>query len=565
MRSLRTPFVTQPPDDALDLTIAARVLGLVERLPHLVGVTDDRGRVLWVNTAGRTFVGAEPGQDLTTDQIFGDEVFDLYYAEIRPTVQRGEPWTGRLRVHRADGTLGTVDAVIVAEVGPGNEVRWLSTLAIDVTDQLEREAHLSHLASHDPLTGLPNRALLADRLDVARSVAARTGADVAVMALDLDGFKRINDTHGHEVGDQLLRQVTARLEAAVRPADTVARIGGDEFAVVIHPPEGPDTAEQVAERIRRHLADPPYVVGALELAATASIGLVVADPREDPALDELLALADRGMYRAKRSGGDCVRRVDIATESRAGRTADDVSRRLAQALARGQIVPAFDPVIDLTDGALTELRIEAGWEHPSEGLLHAEDFIDAALATGYVDLVWWSAVRAALRAVDAEQLDIPLDITLDEVQLRSSPLSERLATVRSFAPDARIRLELSGATILSLAAEGSDLGEILRAHGVELLLHHHGMTTLPLAVLADLPLAGVKLDPALTASINRDPEPVAAAARLARRLSVPCIATGVVHEDDLPLLARLGVDAVEGPVNGEQWDAVRLADEARRR
>ncbi|HAS13576.1 MAG TPA: hypothetical protein DCS55_24205, partial [Acidimicrobiaceae bacterium] len=149
---------TPPPDAVeLDLHLATRVLELVRRMPHLVGLTDGTGEVLWLNAAGRRFVGAEPGQHLTTADLFTEAVFDRYYASIRPALVRDGVWTGELPVRRADGSEGVVDVVLTGDVGADGEVRWIGALAVDVTSQHEREAELSHQASHDPLTGLANR------------------------------------------------------------------------------------------------------------------------------------------------------------------------------------------------------------------------------------------------------------------------------------------------------------------------------------------------------------------------------------------------------------------------
>lgn len=553
--------MNQPLDDDLDLTIAARVLGLVDRLPHLVGVTDDQGQVLWLNAAGRNFVGVHPGQSLTTGEVFTDQVFDRYYAEIRPAVLRGEPWTGNLRVRRADGTLATVEAVIIGEVGPGNEVLWLSTLAVDVTEQREREARLSHLASHDSLTGLPNRVLLVDRLSVAMSVAERTGGEVAILALDLDGFKEVNDRHGHHVGDRLLQQVTARLEATVRPTDTVARMGGDEFVVIIHPPEGPEAAALVAERVRAQLVSPPYVIGTVQVSVTASIGLTMVVPG-DSELDELLAAADRGMYRAKRSGGNCVRRSDPKGDAGPGGTLDEVGRGLARALAAGSIVPVFEPVVDLSSGDTSALDIEVRWDHPSKGRLTTEEFFEAALLTGYADLVWWAAIRAALQVVEATGIELPVCIELGVHQLRGEDLPERLAALRRLAPTADLCVRASADSLLEGAAAGIDVAACLEADDLKLVLTAHGRTNVPRALLVELPVGAVQLDHALTDAVRDEPMAVALAAQLPTSLGVPCVATGVRDPADLPLLAVLGVTAVRGPVNGAEWDLSDVGAEA---
>ena len=528
-------------------------------MPHLLGITDDAGHVLWLNDAGRRFIGADPDQRLTTPDLFTDAVFDRYYASIRPALLRDGIWRGDLPVRRADGTVGVVEAVAVADVGPDGEVRWIGALAVDVTGHHQLEAELSHQASHDPLTGLPNRSLLLDRLDVAVSIAQRLRSPVAVLALDLDGFKAVNDEHGHAVGDRLLQQVTARIESAVRPADTVARLGGDEFVVVVHPPEEQSAAMAVAERIRDQIGLLDYVIGEHRIHVTASIGLALSEAGARAEPSALLVAADRGMYRAKRSGGNCVR---VAGSERPGVVdpVDGSGEDLARALAEGQIASVFEPVVDLTHGGLCALQALARWNHPDLGPLPAHRFAEEALITGYADLIWWAATRHALRTVARCGTTVPVHLTLSTSQLREDDVVTRLRALRQIAPDAEVHLRVDAHTVLDITTMGQPVIDALAEEGLSLVLSGHGRHGLPLAVLASLPLAALELDPSLVQDAAEIPTAVALATRLAATLDVPCIAQ--VHDDaELALLAELGVTSASGPVAGEAWDPDRLAAE----
>ena len=551
----------RPPPDAPELAQrwASRVLELVRRMPHLVGMTDGAGEVLWLNDAGQRFVGALPGAHLTTADLFTDAVFDRYYASIRPALLRDGVWTGELPVRRADGSVGTVDVVLVGDVGADGEVRWIGALAVDVTSQHEREAALSHQASHDPLTGLPNRVLLLDRLDVAVSIASRLGSPVAVLTLDLDGFKAVNDEHGHAVGDRLLQQVTARIQSAVRPADTVARLGGDEFVVIVHPPEEQSAAMAVAERIRDQIGMLDYVIGEHRIRVTASIGLTLSEPGASAEPDALLAAADRGMYRAKRSGGNCVR---VAGGDRPGILghAEDMGDQLARALAEGQVVAAFEPVIDLRSEELCALQVLARWEHPQLGRLPARSFAEEAVVTGYADLIWWAATRYALRAVAVAHPTVPIHITLATSQLRDEHVVQRLRALRDLAPDAEVHLRVDAHSVLEITTMGQEVIDVLGREGLRLVLSGHGRRGLPLGLLASLPLAAVELDPTLVRDSTENPKAIALGTRLASTLDVPCIAQ-VDEAADLPRLAVLGVTSVSGWVAGSEWDADRLTAE----
>ncbi len=565
---------------------------LLSRLPHVVGVTDDAGVLRWLNPAGHALVGGAADGPLTTADVFTDAVFERYYADIRPVVAAGGTWQGTLPVRRQDGSTGEVDAVVVAGTGPGGEVRWLATLAVDVTESRRREEALAHAASHDPLTGLPNRALLLDRLAVALAVAARTGSEVALLALDLDGFKEVNDRLGHAAGDLLLRQVTARLERATRPGDTVARMGGDEFVVVVQP-EHVEGAAVVAERIRTAVGGPPYQVGAESVHVTASIGLAAADHdavqalargeratgdpigRPDPAAvrgapdrdrtlalaRSLLASADAGMYQAKRSGGDAVRSTTSDGDAVAA-----ASRQLARALAEGAIDCAFDPVLDLLTGEVTSVELLARWDHPEHGRIPASRFGELARLTGYADLVFWSAARRGLRAAAEAGLAVPVDVNLSMSQLRGDDLAGRIADLAALAPPGGVRVELDEGALLDLTASetGKEALDALTAGTVRIVLEGHGRGGLPLGVLASLPLDAVKLDPGLTAAARTEPMALVLASRLARVLDVDCIGPRVESDAELPLLAVLGVTAVQGRALGPEWDRGRLTGEAGR-
>ncbi len=548
----------RPDPVPIDDDIVRRIAALVDALPHLVGITDDRGQVLWLNRAGRSFVGVDSDRSLSTVDLFTDDMFGRYYADIRPEVLAGRPWTGSLSVHKPDGTTATVDAVIVGGAGAGGEIRWLAALAIDVTSQREREADLAHRASHDPLTGLPNRALATDRLRMAMAVATRTGAPIAAIALDLDGFKDINDRLGHAAGDLVLQQVTARLTAAVRPADTVARFGGDEFVVIIHPPESTRAAVLVAQRIRDQLASPAYVVGDEEVHLSASIGLTVTDPAEGVDEAALLGAADRGMYRAKRAGGNCIR-VTNTTDAGELDELETLGHQLATALSQGQIEAGFEPVREIRTQRILSLRVHARWRHPTRGLLSDVDFLDDAQVTGYRDLVWWAATRAAVAAATRAGIAVPLDLHVPVSVLCQPDVVDHFSALRLAGEGVAMRIVVSERSLVEIPGTVIDIVDAFRSIDIGFVLTDHGTGGVPLVILAELPMEAVELDPSITADARSQPNVVALASQLAANHRVPCVAAAVEREPDRDFLAVLGVDAVRGPVHGELLDETDLA------
>jgi diguanylate cyclase (GGDEF)-like protein/PAS domain S-box-containing protein len=296
--------------EAVEAKRLAEVLEAVfEATPDLVGITDDRGGVVYVNPAARARfeLGDAHPHTMTTDQMYPSEAFDLYYGEIRPQLVRGQPWAGIVPMRDASG--GTVDIwqTVVAGVGPAKTIEWLVSIGRDVTEVKQAEADLEYRATHDALTGLPNRTMLLDHLRLALARRDREERGVGVVFVDLDGFKDVNDRYGHDAGDVVLREVAQRLAAATRPSDTVARYGGDEFVVLLDGlGDGVDEAERIAQRLIDAIAAVPISFGR-RVTITASAGVAIAPEHLDNP-ERLITAADRLMYRAKRDGGRRVQR-----------------------------------------------------------------------------------------------------------------------------------------------------------------------------------------------------------------------------------------------------------------
>jgi diguanylate cyclase (GGDEF)-like protein/PAS domain S-box-containing protein len=294
--------------DSVEAVRLAEVLHAVfEATPDLVGITDDRGGVVYANPAARARFGfgdADTHQ-LSTDTMYTPEAFELYYSEIRPQLLRGEPWAGIVPMRNTDGDVFDVWQTIVAGVGLEMSIEWLVSIGRDTTEVHEVQAELEYRATHDALTGLPNRTLLLDHLHLALGRRNREEHGVGLVFVDLDGFKEVNDRYGHDAGDAVLREVAQRLADVTRPSDTVARYGGDEFVVLLDGlQDGMAEAAQIARRLVDAVAGLPVNFGR-RVQITASAGVAVA-PRHLDNPDRLIVAADRLMYRAKRAGGNTV-------------------------------------------------------------------------------------------------------------------------------------------------------------------------------------------------------------------------------------------------------------------
>jgi diguanylate cyclase (GGDEF)-like protein len=282
--------------------IAAALAPVYDRSPDLIGVTDDRGGVVYLNPSARVRLGIANVAECTVEKLYPAAAVDLYYREVRPALLAKGWWRGILPMYGRRETILEIRQTIVAGIGPtGKTVEWLVSTGEDVTEARRAQADLAHRATHDALTGLANRALLLDHLEHALARARRDDTTVGLIYADLDGFKGVNDTYGHNTGDRVLVEVARRFAGAVRPSDTVARFGGDEFVVLC---EGIDAdggeVDAIASRLREALVTEPLLLGATKLAVSTTTGTAATRGGAVTAA-RLLAAADRAMYNERRS------------------------------------------------------------------------------------------------------------------------------------------------------------------------------------------------------------------------------------------------------------------------
>ncbi len=359
------PDVPAPDVPAPD--VVAQLLAFVEHTSDLVGVVDEMSRVLYLNEAARKRLGVGAATDLTTAHLFPSQVFARYYDEIRPALVRSRTWSGELPVLTASGDAVPMALTIVARGGPAGEISGLVTLGREITTG---SGDVTMQLVHDDLTGLPRRAIFDDRTRVALVRAAREGHSVAVVVVDVDAMKDVNDTYGHPAGDDVLRVLAHRMTRVVRTSDTVARVGGDEFVLLFDGVESVEAAFTLAERVRDAIARHPINTADGEIGVTASLGIAIGAPHDEP--DELFARADTAMYRAKAAGAGHAVVFDDGAEINVVTIADE----FAVAVSHGQIRPHVQAVVDLRSGSLVGYQGVARWDHAERGLLDASAFID---------------------------------------------------------------------------------------------------------------------------------------------------------------------------------------------
>jgi len=296
-----SPGVVVTVEDVTDVVstdpLTEAMRSVLDHWPGIVGIVDDRANVVYLNDRARELLGHRQGEDqpdLRTTTLFGEEVFARYYGEIRPVLLEGATWSGMLPL--AVGPTGETEmwVQLSAGVGPGRTIEWLAAMT-GVEDQATALTDLAYRANHDPLTGLANRSLFLDRLRLALLRRDRARHPVTVAFVDLDGFKDVNDSEGHVAGDEVLRSVAERISRSVRPADTAARWGGDEFVVLC---EDVGDGGHVECRLADAISRQPYRIGARDYWLTASVGTATSPPGPSVAA-ELVAAADAAMYRAK--------------------------------------------------------------------------------------------------------------------------------------------------------------------------------------------------------------------------------------------------------------------------
>jgi len=465
---------------------------------------------------------------------------------------------------------------------PDGQVRWRSISGepvFDKTGQLtgyrgtgknvsERkryEEELLRQASHDSLTGLPNRAALTERIAQAIERSRRAGETVAVLLLDLDEFKHINDILGHEVGDTVLRQVAQRLLACVRAEDTVARLGGDEFVVVISEPAGPDSAHEIGSRILETLAQPAEVEGR-EVLISASIGVSVC-PRDGSDAVVLISHADAAMYQAKLGGGNAIHFYTSELNERATRYVA-VRGELHHALEANAFELHYQPIVDSREGSIVGAEALLRWHRADGELALPGEFIDVAEDTGLIVPIGAWVLRTACAQAMTWGIDgrgpLTISVNISARQFRDGNLVAmvRAALLDSGLSPQRLVLEITESTMMSDLDATTAALEQINALGVAVAIDDFGTGYSSLAYLKRFPVSELKVDRSFVRdAVNNadDATIVRAVVELAHALSVRVVAEGVETDDQIALLRGLGCDWMQGFKLGRPMPAADFA------
>ena len=424
---------------------------------------------------------------------------------------------------------------------------------------------MKHQAFHDPLTGLPNAALFEDRLSIALAQAHRSGASVGVISLDLDRFKRVNDSFGHHAGNDLLMHAGHRIERAVREGDTVARMGGDEFAILLAGSVDVSQAQLIARTIMEQLR-PPFTIDGKPVMVTASLGLVVAPGGRSTPID-VLKHADSAMYKAKERGRDRAHLFDPAT---AGASASRLTLEadLHAAVDRGELQLAYQPQVEVATGRIVGVEALVRWTHPERGSIPPEEFIEIAEETGLIvqldRLVLRNACLQGRRWADAG-MPLRVAVNLSAADFERSDVRENvvyaLATT-GLAPSL-LELEVTESVALGGVTDASATLQQIRELGVQMAIDDFGTGYSMLGRLQRLPLDRLKIDRSFVRDVtgpDSDAPIVLALIEMAHRLRLEVIAEGVEAAGQLDYLALHGCDLVQGYLVSTPVDASAIEE-----
>lgn len=535
-----------------------RLARIVESTSDLVGIIDARsGVVEYVNRAARERLGYPRWGAIDA------RVFDLYEAtslaqhteDVIAALQRGEVWEGELMMlHARGGEPFPVHHSVVGELDGDGTLLTISAVGRDMSERRRLEAELAHQATHDSLTGLPNRALLLDHMELALARSARDDSIVALVFLDLDRFKTVNDNLGHGAGDRLLVEAAHRITQTIRPSDTVARLGGDEFVVLCPDVESEQHAISIANRVCSSIERSPFRLGGAELDVTVSGGVALSTGgARHP--EALLRDADAAMYRAKGLGRARLEVYDeqLRTQTQVRAT---MAEELAKAIEDGLIVTNYQPTIDVNTGVVIAVEALARWDHPDRGMLPPSEFMALAEETGLIVplglLVLNQACAQGEQWVRQRGPGAPvIHVNLSKRQLASEDLHYEVEDVlrRVGLPPHLLCLEMSETDLMDDAARAVSTLRRLKELGLSLAIDDFGTGYSSLAFLRRFPVDILKVDRTFVDGLGPDPEDsaiVAAVVSLAATLELRTIAEGVETIQQLELLRELGCESAQG-------------------
>ena len=542
--------LTERQKSAEQLRLAAAVF---EQSAEGIVITDLARRILMVNKAFAQITGYSEAELIgaSVRMLSVDEDERALEQTIRETLDRLGYWQGEVWRRRKNGEVFPAQGSVSRVYDANGRVTHLVGIFSDISERRSAEEKIHRLAHFDPLTGLPNRSLLEDRVGQALSRVARFGSSLALIFLDLDRFKNINDSLGHRIGDKLLVLVAERLKLALRDEDTVSRLGGDEFILVL-----PDTDEHgathVVEKVMKELAQ-PYAIEQHELIVTPSLGIALY-PEDGRDYETLSRCADTAMYRAKQSGRNTFRFFTRDMQERSERTLV-LENALRRVFDGEQLSLQYQPQMSLVDGRLVGVEALLRWRHPELGEISPADFVPIAEENGLILPIGEWVLRKAvgqMRAwLDMGMPPLVMAVNLSAVQFHQSNLTELIKRVLSESglPPECLELELTEGVAMDNPVAAIAVMEELAGHGVKMSIDDFGTGYSSLNYLKRFRVSKLKIDQSFVRDCCTDPEDAAIIETiigLARNLGLKAIAEGVESAEQLAFLRDRDCDEVQG-------------------
>ena len=540
---------------------------VVEQSPNAIIITDLNSNIEYVNEAFVTNTGYSVNEVIGKQPslLSSGKTPDATYMDMWAHMDRGESWQGELVNRRKDGSE-YIDLMKMSPIRQDDgHITHYMAIKEDISERKRAEEHIQYLANFDALTGLPNRAQLDDRAKYAISIVQRSQGSLALMFLDLDNFKDINDTLGHTVGDALLIELAKRLQLVLREEDTLSRLGGDEFILLL---PGTDAlgAAHVAQKLLDDIAE-PYRIDQHELNLTASIGIALY-PGDGEDLETLSKSADTAMYRVKQEGRRGYRFFTAEMQARSARNLQ-LGNALRHALNRNQLQVYYQPQLSMRDGRIIGAEALLRWQHPELGAVSPAEFIPVAEDSGLILPIGEWVLRQAVRQVkvwmEGGLAPLVMAVNLSAMQFRHPDLPDLVARILDEVglPPEYLELELTEGVAMHDPQAAIAVMNNLHDRGVRMSIDDFGTGYSSLSYLKKFKVYKLKIDQSFVRDISTDPEDkaiVSAIIHMAKSLGLKTIAEGVETEGQLAFLQEQECDEVQGyyfskPVPAEQFEA----------
>lgn len=542
-------------------------------------VTDADNHIIGVNPAFSAITGYsfDEVKGKTPNILSSGDHEPSFYQEMWQQLESSGKWQGEVWDKRKDGEVCPRRLTINTICNKDGLVHRYVAIFSDITEKKQSEELIWKQANFDALTGLPNRNMFHNRLELELKKSKHADLQLALLLIDLDLFKEVNDTLGHDVGDTLLQEATGRINECLRESDTVARLGGDEFIVIL--PEISETihVEDIADKLITHLAE-PYLIGNEVVYVSASIGITLY-PNDATAIDTLLKNADQAMYVAKKNGRN---RFSYFTQSLqdAAQTRLRLGNDLRGALAANQFRIHFQPIVELATGRICKAEALLRWQHPERGMVSPIDFIPLAEETGLInaigDWVFKESARQAKRLSEQFQCDYQISVNMSPVQFRvenQSFANEWLQYLQALGLSGEnFVIEITEGLLLNAESSVTSRLLTLRDAGIQVAIDDFGTGYSSLSYLKKFDIDYLKIDQSFVRNIETDINDIAlseAIIVMAHKLGLKVIAEGVETQGQKKILAEAGCDYAQGylyskPIPSEEFEALLLHEQTKK-